>query len=214
MTAPEAENQDEARVAAEAARWRRRSRRVQLARRVLPIAILALAGGAVTWTVFRSVMSGVEKRASESREVRLDNPMFHGQDAQGRAFVIGAKGAVREPGTGRFRLVGPLVRLNLGGRRVTEMTAEGGTYNEQDRAVVIGPDVRISDGGSGWTLRTAEAVVDTRTGVVRGDKWVEATGPLGTLSASAYAIHDQGQRVVFSGQGDNKVQGVMNPAGR
>ena len=204
---------DEARVALAGERWRARSRRVKLYRRVLPIVILMLAGGALTWTVFRTVMSGVERKASESREIRLDNPMFHGQDAQGRSFVVGAKGAIRDPATGHFRLVGPLLKLNLGGRKVTELTADGGTYIETSRKVVIGPNVKISDGGSGFVLTTPEAVVDTNTGVVTGDKGVEGQGPLGTIKASSYAIYDQGQRVVFSGQGDNKMRGTINPAG-
>ncbi|MNN04863.1 Lipopolysaccharide-assembly, LptC-related [compost metagenome] len=204
---------DEARVAQAGERWRARSRRVKLYRRVLPIIILMLAGGALTWTVFRTVMSGVERKASESREIRLDNPMFHGQDAQGRSFVIGAKGAIRDPATGHFRLVGPLLKLNLGGRKVTELTADGGTYIETSRKVVIGPNVKISDGGSGFVLTTPEAVVDTNTGVVTGDKGVQGQGPLGTIKASSYAIYDQGQRVVFSGQGDNKMSGTINPAG-
>ncbi|MEN5170578.1 LPS export ABC transporter periplasmic protein LptC [Brevundimonas pondensis] len=204
---------DEARVAQAGERWRARSRRVKLYRRVLPIVILMLAGGALTWTVFRTVMSGVERKASESREIRLDNPMFHGQDAQGRSFVVGAKGAIRDPATGHFRLVGPLLKLNLGGRKVTELTADGGTYIETSRKVVIGPNVKISDGGSGFVLTTPEAVVDTNTGVVTGDKGVQGQGPLGTINASSYAIYDQGQRVVFSGQGDNKMSGTINPAG-
>ena len=204
---------DEARVAQAGERWRARSRRVKLYRRVLPIVILMLAGGALTWTVFRTVMSGVERKASESREIRLDNPMFHGQDAQGRSFVVGAKGAIRDPATGYFRLVGPLLKLNLGGRKVTELTADGGTYIETSRKVVIGPNVKISDGGSGFVLTTPEAVVDTNTGVVTGDKGVQGQGPLGTINASSYAIYDQGQRVVFSGQGDNKMSGTINPAG-
>ncbi|MNK15341.1 Lipopolysaccharide-assembly, LptC-related [compost metagenome] len=204
---------DEARVAQAGERWRARSRRVKLYRRLLPIVILVLAGGALTWTVFRTVMSGVERKASESREIRLDNPMFHGQDAQGRSFVIGAQGAIRDPATGYFRLVGPLLRLNLGGRKTTELTADGGTYIETQRKVVIGPNVKISDGGSGFVLTTPEAVVDTNTGVVTGDKGVQGQGPLGTINASSYAIYDQGQRVVFSGQGDNKISGTINPAG-
>ena len=204
---------DEARVAREGDRWRARSRRIRFYRRVLPVLILVVAGSALTWTVFRTVMSGVERRASQSQEIRLENPMFHGQDAQGRAFLVGAQGAIRDPDTGHFRLVGPVLRLNLGGRKVTQMTADGGTYDEAQRKVIIGPNVRISDGGSGFTLTTPEAVVDTRSGVVTGSKGVQGTGPLGTINASSYAIHDQGERVVFQGAGDNKVRGVINPSG-
>lgn len=204
--------EDEARLAAAAAGWRARSRRVKLYRRLLPILIVVLAGGALTWTVFRTVMSGVERKAAQSREVRLDNPRFHGQDAQGRSFLIGAEGAVRDPETGRFRLNGPVLRLNLGGRKVTEMTADAGIYDELKRTVTIGPNVRISDGGSGFTLTTPEAVVDTTTGITTGNKGIDGRGPLGTISASSYAIYDQGERVVFKGSGESKVRGIIQPA--
>jgi len=91
------------------------------------------------------------------------------------------------------------------------MTADAGIYNETARTVTIGPNVRISDGGSGFVLTTPEAVVNTATGVVNGDKCVEGRGPMGTISATSYAIYEQGDRVVFSGTGDNKVRGTFNP---
>lgn len=204
---------DEARVAATAEAFRARSRRVKLLRRVLPVAIIVLAGGTLSWIVLRSVMSDVERKAGTSREVRLDSAMFHGQDADGRSFMIGAKSAVRDPQTGQFRLIGPAMKLNLGGRKVTTLTADGGTYNETAKTVTIGPNVRISDGGSGFTLVTPEAVVDTSTGIVTGSKGVQGSGPLGTITASSYVIYEQGERVVFRGAGDNKVRGTINPAG-
>lgn len=204
--------QDEVRVARAADRWRQRSRRVRLYRRLLPILILLLAGGALTWTIARTVISGVERKASQSRAVALENPVFRGQDAQGRTFLIGAQGAVRDPATGFFRLNGPVLRLNLGGRKVTEITADGGSYDDVGRRVVIGPNVRIADGQSGFDLRTPEAVVDTRTGVVTGDKGISGTGPLGSITASSYVISEQGERVTFSGPSDNKVRGVVQPA--
>jgi len=206
-------HQDEARVAATAKAFRARSRRVQLLRRVLPVAIIVLAGGTLSWIVLRSVMSDVERKAGTSREIRLDTLRFHGQDAAGRSFVIGAKGAVRDPDTGRYRLVGPALRLNLGGRRVTTLTADGGVYDEAGKTVTIGPNVRISDGGSDLVLVTPEAVVDTATGIITGNKGVEGAGPLGTITASSYAIYEQGERVVFSGSEGNKVRGTINPAG-
>ncbi|MGV8928791.1 MAG: LPS export ABC transporter periplasmic protein LptC [Brevundimonas sp.] len=205
-------HQDEARVAAAAKAFRVRSRRVQMLRRVLPVVIVVLAGGTISWIVLRSVMSDVERKAGASREIRLDTLRFHGQDAAGRSFVIGAEGAVRDPDTGYYRLIGPALRLDLGGRKVTTLTADGGVYDEAGKTVTIGPNVRISDGGSGFTLVTPEAVVDTATGIVTGNKGVEGTGPLGTISASSYVIHEQGQRIEFRGAGENKVRGTINPA--
>jgi len=203
---------DEARIAATARAFRARSRRVHLLRRVLPVAIIVLAGGTISWIVLRSVISDVERKAGTSREVTLENSRFLGQDAEGRSFVIGFERAVRDADTGRFRLVGPALRLNLGGRKVTTLTADGGVYDEASQTVTIGPNVRISDGGTGFDLVTPEAVVDTDTGVVTGSKGVQGSGPLGTINASSYAIYEQGERVVFSGSGDNKVRGTINPA--
>jgi lipopolysaccharide export system protein LptC len=204
---------DEARVHATASAFRKRSRRVQLLRRVLPVAIVVLAGGTVSWIVLRSVMSDVERKAGTSREIRLDRPRFHGQDAEGRSFVIGAEGAVRDPDTGHFRLVGPALQLNLGGRKVTTMTADGGVYDQVAKTVTIGPNVKITDGGSGFTLVTPEAVVDTSTGIVTGNKGVQGSGPLGTISASSYVIREQGERVEFRGSGENKIRGTINAGG-
>ena len=203
---------DEARIAATAKAFRARSRRVRLLRRVLPVAIVVLAGGTISWIVLRSVISDVERKAGATREVTLENSRFLGQDAQGRSFVVGFERAVRDAETGRFRLVGPALRLNLGGRKVTTLTADGGVYDEATKTVTIGPNVKISDGGSGFDLVTPEAVVNTDTGVVTGTKGVQGSGPLGTVSASSYAIYEQGERVVFSGSGDNKVRGTINAA--
>jgi lipopolysaccharide export system protein LptC len=205
--------EDEARVAATAEAFRARSRRVRLMRRLLPVLIVVLAGGTISWIVLRSVMSDVERKAGTSREVTLENSRFLGQDAEGRSFVVGFERAVRDSDTGRYRLVGPALRLNLGGRKVTTLTADAGVYDEAARSVTIGPNVRISDGGSGFSLVTPEAVIDTRTGVVTGSKGVRGSGPLGTVAASSYALYEQGERVVFSGSGDNKVRGTINAAG-
>lgn len=204
--------EDEARIAATALGFRRRAGRVRLARRVLPLAILVLAAGTVGWIVLRSVMSDQERKAQTTAEIRLDKPLFHGQDEQGRSFTVGAQGAVRDAATGRFRLVGPAVKLDLGAERVTELTADGGTYDEASRRVIIGPNVRITDGASGFKLVTPEAVIDTRTGVVTGDKGVQGAGPLGTINASSYVIRERGRNIQFGGAGEQKVRGTINLA--
>jgi lipopolysaccharide export system protein LptC len=96
---------------------------------------------------------------------------------------------------------------------VTTLTADGGVYDEAGKTVTIGPNVRISDGGSGFTLVTPEAVVDTATGIVTGNKGVEGSGPLGTISASSYVIREQGGRVEFRGSGENKIRGTISAGG-
>ncbi|MFT4953808.1 MAG: lipopolysaccharide export system protein LptC [Brevundimonas sp.] len=202
---------DERRVALAGRRWRARSRRVMLLRRVLPIIIVVLAGGAVLWVGTRSIIAGVERSRVESREVRLSNPMFHGQDEQGRSFIIGAEQAVRDPDTGMFRLDAPVMRLILETGDTSELSAGHGLYDEPSRTLILREQVIIEDGGAGFRFVTPEAVVDTRTGIITGDKGIEGVGALGTINAASYAIYDQGGRVVFSGSGDDKVRTTINP---
>ena len=204
---------DERRVVLAGRQWRARSRRVMLLRRVLPLVIALLAGGTALWVGTRSIIAGVERSRVESREVRLSNPMFHGQDDQGRSFVIGAAQAVRDPETGMFRLDAPVMRLTLEAGKTSELSAGHGLYDEASRTLILRGEVIIEDGGAGFRFVTPEAVVDTRTGVVTGDKGIQGAGALGTIAASSYAIYDQGSRVVFSGSGDDKVQTTINTGG-
>lgn len=219
MTEPETSDDlkaaDEHRVALAGRRWRARSRRVMLFRRMLPVVILVLAGGTALWVVTRSIIAGVERRQVQAQEIRLSNPMFHGQDEQGRAFIIGAAQAVRDPDTGMFRLDAPVVRLTLDAGRTSELSAGHGLYDEPSRTLILREQVIIEDGGAGFRFVTPEARVDTRTGVVTGDQGIEGSGALGTISATSYAIHEQGGRIVFSGSGDDKVRTTINtgPAG-
>ena len=219
MTEPETSDDlkaaDEHRVALAGRRWRARSRRVMLFRRVLPVIIVLLAGGTALWVATRSIIAGVERRQVQAQEIRLSNPMFHGQDEQGRAFIIGAAQAVRDPDTGMFRLDAPVVRLTLDAGRTSELSAGHGLYDEPSRTLILREQVIIEDGGAGFRFVTPEARVDTRTGVVTGDQGIEGSGALGTISATSYAIHEQGGRIVFSGSGDDKVRTTINtgPAG-
>ncbi|MEH6665810.1 MAG: LPS export ABC transporter periplasmic protein LptC [Brevundimonas sp.] len=201
---------DERRVALAGRKWRARSRRVMLLRRVLPVTIAVLAGGVALWVGGQSIIAGVERSRVESREVRLSNPMFHGQDDQGRSFVIGAAQAVRDADTGLFRLDDPVMRLTLEAGKTSELSAGQGLYDEPSRTLILRDEVIIEDGGAGFRFVTPEAVVDTRTGVVTGDRGIEGSGALGTISATSYAIYEQGGRVVFSGSGDDKVRATIN----
>lgn len=190
---------DSRRVAGSAGRWRRRSRRVLLLRRVLPIGIAVVAGGAVLWIVGQTIVAGIEQRASRVDEIRLSNPMFHGQDAQGRAFVIGAEEAVRDSRTGLYRLEAPLMRIDQTGGKSTQLSAGRGVYDEKSRRLTLSGQVLIADDGAGFRFTAPKAVVDTSTGRVTGTEGIRGEGPLGTISASSYAISEQGGRIVLGG---------------
>jgi len=192
--------EDAARVHAAAEAWRRRSRLVRFLRKALPIGIGVVLVALLGWVAVRSVISRVQDVRAESAAVRMTNPRFYGQDSQGRSFILGAKEAVRQTGRNEgIRLIEPLLRLNNASNRPTELRAKSGVYDETRDVVALRGNVRITDAGSGFAFQTNETVIDTDKGIVSGNSPVTGRGPLGEISASSYAIHEEGARMVFKG---------------
>lgn len=193
--------QDAQRVHAAAAQWRRRSRLIHFFRRALPLAIVAVAGLLLLWVVGKTIWSNVTGlRAEEGATIRVTNARFYGQDSQGRSFVIGAKEAARPNASSQIvALDGPSMRLNNPQNKPTQASAAKGVYNQKTQRVALSGGVNVSDVGSGYRFSTPATVIDTRTGVISGDKPVKGAGPLGEISASSYAIYDQGARMTFKG---------------
>lgn len=191
--------------------WRRRSRLIHFFRRALPIAIGLLLVTVLGWVAVRTVLADMADRQAEQAEVRMTNPRFYGQDARGRSFVLGAAEALQDRRQRNLiRLTRPTLRLNASGDRPTELTARSGLYDEASRSVVLTGQVAVIDGGSSFRLQTEEARIDTQSGVVSGNQRIVGYGPMGTIDASSFAIYDQGARLVFEGDGDRKVTGVIN----
>ncbi|MBX7249186.1 MAG: LPS export ABC transporter periplasmic protein LptC [Caulobacteraceae bacterium] len=190
-----------ARVHAAAAEWRKRSRLIHFFRRALPIAIIGVSGALLLWVVGKSVWSSVTGlKASEGAEIRVTNARFYGQDEQGRSFVLGAQEAVRRSAASqKVALTGPNLRLNSRENKPTQASAARGLYDQRSQRVQLSGGVSVSDVGSGYRFDTERTTIDTRTGVISGDSPVRGAGPLGQISASSYAIYDQGSRMTFKG---------------
>lgn len=197
--------------------WRRRSQLIRFFRKALPAAIAVTVLALLGWVGIKQVMLGLENLRVRDDVVRMVNPRFYGQDEQGRAFVLGAREAQRGGGE-QIRLDDPMLRLGTAGGKPTEITAKKGLYDEENRSVRLTGDVKVNDAGSGFRFRTGEAKIDTRSGVISGNAPIQGQGPLGQISASSYAIYDEGARVVFKGgvrarleQGGPKAAGNGGP---
>ena len=187
------------RRAEEMERWRKRSRRIGLYRKALPWLMLAIVAMVIGWVGVRAVLSARQQAQTGSTELRMTNPKFYGRDEQGRSFQLTAKDAVRNSGdANQVTLTGPGMELDIGGRAPMGVTGGAGLYREDTKVLRLDGGVRLKD-GRGTDLTSPEAVVDTQAGVVRGEKGVSGSGPLGQVSASSYAVYDGGNRVVFSG---------------
>lgn len=187
------------RRAEEMERWRKRSKRIGLYRQALPWLMLAIVAAVIGWVGLRAVLSARQQGQTGSTELRMTNPKFYGRDEQGRSFQLTSKEAVRNGGdVNQVTLVAPGMELDVGGKSPMGVVGGRGFYREDTKILRLDGGVRLKD-GRGTDLISPEAVVDTQAGVVRGSKGVTGTGPLGQVSASSYAIHDGGDRAVFSG---------------
>lgn len=187
------------RRAEEMERWRKRSKRIGLYRQALPWLMLAIVAAVIGWVGLRAVLSARQQGQEGSTELRMTNPKFSGRDELGRTFQLTAKEALQDGGdANQVTLAAPGMQLDVGGQSPMSVIGGRGVYRKDTNILRLDGGVRLKD-GRGTDLVTPEAVVDTQAGVVRGAKGVTGTGPLGQVSASSYAIHDGGNRAVFSG---------------
>lgn len=196
-----AQSPEAMKVHAAAAEWRKRSRLIHFFRRALPVAIVMVAAALLIWVVGKSVWSSVTGlKAEEGASIRVTNARFYGQDDQGRSFVLGATEAVRGSATTPVvNLTRPNLKLNSKVNKPTQASAARGVYNQRSQRVQLSGGVSVSDVGSGYRFDTERTTIDTRTGVITGDSPVRGAGPIGQISASSYAIYDQGTRLTFKG---------------
>jgi lipopolysaccharide export system protein LptC len=180
-------------------RWRRRSRRVHLARIVLPIAMVALVGvvgGQVAWRTFTA---GDRRPADSKAQIRMITPRFYGQSSDGRPFIITARSAVRdEADLKRVFLDAPTLTLGVGSPAPTRSTADRGVYREDTLKLQLYGNVRMDD-GAGYRFASEQATVDTRNGNTTGETALQGEGPTGQVQSNAYSVYDKGDRIIFRG---------------
>ena len=191
---------DVERVHAAAAEWRKRSQLIHFFRRALPAAIIVVGASLLLWVVGKSIWSSLTGlKASEGAQIRVTNARFYGQE-RGRSFVLGAKEAMRaNAATQLVTLTGPTLKLNNPENKPTDARAAKGVYDQRSQRVALTGGVSVADSGSGYRFSTERTIIDTRTGVITGDSPVKGSGPLGQITASSYAITDNGTRMTFRG---------------
>lgn len=178
--------------------WRRRSRLIRTLRVVLPgFIVLIFLGliGSVAWSTFnaqpRSARAGDEP-------IRLTNPRFIGRDDKGRAFVLTADSAIRDPlDYQRVILKKPALLLDEKGPDEMRLNGADGIFHEQTGKLELSNGVRMADAKN--TFDTATSLFDTKTGEVLGSGPIQGAGGLGEIRAESYAVYGKGDRMVFKG---------------
>lgn len=179
-------------------RWRRRSRMVRAMRIVLPAAIgliLLFLAGAVVYNAF--TIQPAQPRET-SAPIRLVRPRFVGRDERGRAFVITAQSATRDPADyQRVVLDHPALLLDEDGPDPIRLVAAAGVYHEGTFQLDLHGGVRLI--GSKAAFDTDTSLYDTKTGEITGPGPIQGSGSLGEINAKSYSVYDKGNRVIFRG---------------
>lgn len=179
-------------------RWRRRSRLIRTLRVALPALIVVIflgLAGSVAW----STLNAVPKTARAGDEpIRLVTPRFVGRDDKGRAFVLTAVSATRDPlDYQRVILKKPALVLDENGPDMLRLNGADGVFHEQSNKLQLTGGVRMADTKN--TFDTASSLFDTKTGEVIGSGPIQGAGGLGEIRAESYGVYSKGERMVFKG---------------
>jgi lipopolysaccharide export system protein LptC len=197
--APRSEPPTEAeRREADFERWRRRSRLIRSLRIALPAAIAVIFLGLVGSVVWSSFSAQPKAARGGDEPIRLVTPRFVGRDDKGRAFVLTAVTATRDPKDyQRVMLDKPALVLDEEGPDPLRITANSGVYHEADRKLDLQGGVKLA--GAQNMFETATSLFDTKTGEVVGSGPIQGSGSLGEIDAKSYAVYGKGERMVFKG---------------
>ncbi len=180
----------------------RYDRFVRTAKIVLPLAALAVMLVTLIWPLsatqeFSFILDKKQVETSKER-LRMERPVYRGEDRRGQAFEITARQAVqRTSSTPIVELAGidAVLAMKAGDARVS---AASGRYDlETEKLRVSGPvKLRRSDG---YSLDTQDVTIDLPTRTVRSDGAVAGKMPLGQFTASQFSADVAGRVVVLDG---------------
>ncbi|HEV2533588.1 LPS export ABC transporter periplasmic protein LptC [Phenylobacterium sp.] len=180
-------------------RWRRRSRIIRVLRVVGPTLIVLILAGLGASIAYNAMKPTVEPAQEANQPIRLINPRFVGRDARGRAFVVTAASATRDPQEyQKVYLDRPALVLDEQGSDPTRIVSAKGVFHEQTGKLELSGGLRMSS--SQGTLETAESKFDTKTGDLVGSGPVHGSGPLGDIDATSYGVYEKGDHMVFQGR--------------
>ncbi len=185
---------------------------VGVAKRVLPLAALALLATVALWPEFESAADRGRVAFRRVAEVRPDaltivNPRYQGADEQNRPYNVTADRALQSGSEEVVQLEAPRADLLLADGGWVYVEAREGRYDKASSRLDLAGEVTIHH-DDGTQFVTARAAMDVGRGDAEGDDPVAAQGPFGTLTAEGFRLRDRGQVVVFTGRARAVLEGT------
>jgi len=180
-------------------RWRRRSRVIKALRILGPSLIGLILLGLAGSVAFNAMKPSTEPPQEANQPIRLLNPRFVGRDERGRAFVVTAASATRDPQEyAKVYLDHPALVMDEQGPDPTRIIAKAGVFHENTGRLEVSGGVRLAMASG--VLETAASQFDTKTGDLVGSGPVHGSGALGEIDAKSYSLTDKGDHLVFQGR--------------
>lgn len=185
----------------------RRRKPVRALRTILPTVALGVAVAIVGQGTIRAMAVKTAPAASTGAPLRMENPRFTGTLKDGRAFLITASSATRDPNNAdQVFLKGPQLTRGYGSEAPTHVVSKDGAYQEEKGSLLLTGDVKI-DNGQGYRFASQRALIDTRTGDLVGNAAIQGAGPNNSqVQADSYSVGDKGDRVIFKGRVRTRLQ--------
>ena len=173
---------------------------VRTLRVILPTLAIGVAAAIVGQGTIRALAAKAAPPAAAA-PLRMDNPRFTGVMKDGRAFLITASSAIRDPANAdQVFLKAPQLTRGYGSPAPTHVVSKDGAYQEEKGALLLTGDVKI-DNGQGYQFAPQKALIDTRTGDLVGNAGIQGAGPNNSqVQADSYTVGDKGDRVIFKGR--------------
>ncbi len=182
----------------------RRRFAVNWAKRLLPLAALALLGSLALWPELSRQTDAAARLAFRSHGVAVDGGQlvdanYSGVDARDRPYTMTASRA-RQVTPDRIDLTDVKADLGAGAPGWLMIESKAGVYNQHGGQLDLSGDVRLYR-EDGTTMLTDSAAIDLKAGAGASADKVHAEGPFGQLDAQGFTLTDRGAVIQFTGPG-------------
>jgi lipopolysaccharide export system protein LptC len=181
---------------------RRRTAFVRLLRFVFIAAIAAIIALLAVQLFVGATGGEAVSTEAVSTDVRMVNPRITGRDENLTPYALTADVAVRrrDNASGLTELERPRLDYDFlnTAANASEVLAQTGTFDPETRILDLYSDVNLNT-DNGYSFASQHARIFLREERVTGEMPVTGSGPVGTITADRYEIHEGGNRVIFEG---------------
>jgi lipopolysaccharide export system protein LptC len=185
------------------ARLVRRRWMVAVAKRLLPVAALALLSLVALWPEIANQTDRARltyrRGGVESQSGQLTDATYHGVDSRDRPYTMTASIA-QQVTPERINLTDPKADMTLESGNWLLVQSRQGVYLQHVGSLDLSGDVRLYR-DDGTTLTTSTATMDLKSGAATSAEMTHAEGPFGALDAQGFTLTDKGAVIQFAGPG-------------